>query len=75
MSIEIRSILIAFISALGLYFYVSGNLAEALGRTIGALLIPFTVAYFASKGRQQNTKNIAFSIAAAVVIAAASVPF
>ena len=75
MSIEIRSILIAFISALGLYFYVSGNLAEALGRTIGALLIPFTVAYFASKGRQQNTKNIAFSNAASVVIAAASVPF
>lgn len=75
MSIEIRSILIAFVSALGFYFYVSGNFAEALGRTIGALFIPFTVAYFASKGRQNNTKNVAFSIAAAVVIAVASVPF
>lgn len=75
MSIEMRSILIAFISAVGLYWYVDGNIAAALGRAAGALVIPFTVAYFASKGRIRNTTNVAFSIAAVVVIAVASIPF
>ena len=55
--------------------YVDGNIAAALGRATGTLVIPFTVAYFASKGRLKNTTNIAFSIAAVVVIAIASIPF
>lgn len=74
-SIEKISIVLSVLIATGLYSYVEPDPGSAFGRAIGSLIIPFVIAFFASKGRSDQFKRWAFGIATLVVIGVASIPF